>query len=176
MDETIAFVNRVIDAEYRALRASYTEPDDDAYLRLHREAEALFDNRPGHVMALGFGRPPGESPERLAELAGAAEQFAPRTLFVVRRRRHPTRGDVFEAVVGPSRRSAAPQYDERWLVARVDGTPKVIARYARDRARRDEPAWELVSGTDLTELGPALEVRRLTPPSKPAQRADWDAA
>lgn len=175
MDDVIEFVRRFIDAEYRALRASYVEPDEARYREVAREAEGMLDSRPGWPMSLGFGRPPNPDAARLASMRSAAEQFTPRTLFAVRRIEHPKLGPLFVAVVSSFDKDGGGEYDERWVVRRSEGGPRIIARQTLDFAERSRLVWEDGSGEPIDIESPVLEERRLAEPEVALHRADWSA-
>ena len=175
MDEIIEFVNRFIDAEFRALRASYLERDEQRYRELVRYAEAILDSRPGWPMSLGCGRAPNPDAQWLASMRSAAERFAPRTLFAVHRINHPVRGPLYVAIVSSTDRDGGGEYDERWIIEPRGSSPRIVARQTVDFRRRDRVVWEDATGEPVDVQGPVVEERQLVEPDSPLHRADWSS-
>jgi hypothetical protein len=175
MDEIIEFVKRFIDAEFRALRASYLEGDEQKYGELVRNAEAMLESRPGWPMSLGFGRAPNPDTQWLESMRTAAEQFVPRALFVVRRVEHPVRGPLYVAIVSSTDRDGGGEYDERWAIEPRGSSPRIVARQTIDFRRRDRVVWDDAAGEPVDIQGPIVEERRLVEPDSPLHRADWSS-
>lgn len=174
LSRVVTFIHAYIEAEYAALHASYVEPDELRYQQLVQEAEAMLDNRPGQPMTLGFGRPPNPDTAWLARMHSAAEQYAPRVLFMVQRLAHPIYGSLWVAVVSASEREGLDEYAERWLIVEIGNALRIVSQQTLDFSQRDRVVWEYLSGADVQPEGDVLDVERVVAPLHPLHRVDWD--
>lgn len=185
MDEAIEFLRAFVEAECRAERANYLEPDDKKFLALVWAWDAMF----GGELRSGLSRPtePAElyaSPDYVA--AGARQR--PRSIFAVARyRRDGT--DLFRAWMGDTelgpRGESMPQ---TLYIERNQGKLKVVSVYRvcsaclgtgiEDGERCstcDAAGWLFRRGVEWSALGPPLEVRKLAPPSDALFEPAYDA-
>jgi len=163
------FTRRFIDAEHRALRASFEEEDDAKALDLLRTAQGML----GAGAVLHFGRPLGLSAELRAAKRRKATQFVPRTLFAIRRFAHPTFGEVAQAIMSWDQAYGQRRYYDSFFIARIDGDLRMIARYGLED-NQTAVRWKRETGAELGDLGAPIESARFEPPEDDVHRRDWE--
>lgn len=187
MDDVIEFLRTLVDAEYRARLANFTEPDDDKFRKLVQAWDAMF----GGDLRSGLSRPHDEpaskytSPKNVA----AAERQHARSIFAVARYKH-GQTDVYRAWMGDTElRRAIEGMPENFYVARNGGALEIVSLYMvcgkcygaatlPDGQRCpscDATGWVHRRGTQWDDLGPILELRKLQAPTDPRYQRAYDA-
>jgi hypothetical protein len=174
LENVIEFVKSFTVAEYRAIQATFLEPDDGILAKRMEEATRHLHVVPGHVMSLGFGRRPGMTPEEVAEDADWVNDYRERTLFQVKRYSHPAFGDLYACFLSSYKKEPFLAYGSCFAVTLVEGVLKIISIYTPEMTLDPGPVkWEYLQGTRLDSWGELVEVRKLTEPDWPAHLADY---
>jgi hypothetical protein len=187
MDDVIEFLRSLVDAEYRARRANFGEPDDDKFLTLVRAWDAMF----GGDLRSGLSRPHDEPAAKYTSeknVAAAGRQRA-RSIFAVARYKHGGT-DLYRAWMGDTElRRGVEGIPENFYVARDGGALKVVALYmvcskcfgaatlpdGETCPSCDGTGWVHRRGTEWGDLGPILELRKLQAPTDPRYQRAYEA-
>jgi hypothetical protein len=187
MDEAIEFLRAFAEAEYRANRANYSEPDDEKLMQLIWAWDAMFAGD----LRSGLSRPSGDPPELFAspDYVAATGRQQPRSIFAVARYQH-GRTDLFRGWMGDTEHGRRGEgIRQNLYVARVEGELKVVSRYQACTSCRgamtlpdgqrcsscDGTGWIFRGGTEWRKLGRLLEVRKLQAPTDPLSQRTYDA-
>lgn len=180
MDDVIAFARDLIAAEFDALVAKFTEPDEARFGALVAGLQTRFD----YEIQRDFQRN-ADDPSFFDKGARAVERMlAPRTLFQVKAYRCPDHPTLFRVYVGPAvrSRSAPARYSTNFYLAPSARGLRVIARYDVQMTDRGMTlitsggvSWLWMAGEKLSSLGDLAEVRKIEPPDDPAHRAEYEA-
>jgi len=187
MDEVIEFLRSATEAELRANRANYSEPDDKKLRQQINEWDRFFSAG----LTSGLSRPTGDPPELFASpdyVAAAARQHR-RTLFAVARYQAADGREVFRAWLGtPEVGRRGEGMRQSLCVVRESGDLKIVSRYqvcsqcSGARSVSGEPCdscdgtgWFFRGGIDFGDMGRPLELRKLEAPSDPQYRDAYEA-
>lgn len=177
MDEALAFLRTFTEAECRAARAKYAEPNDDKFIALVWAADAMF----GDGLGVGISRPHGKPASQFANesyIAAAARQ-RPRPIFAVARCRHDDGGELYRAWLGTGEAELRGEAMEQNVYVMQDaGEFKVVSVYrvcsscmggGLERGQPcttcDATGWLYRRGVEWPALGAPLEVRKLAAPT-----------
>lgn len=175
MDIAIDFIQSFIQAEYKALMTTYTEPDENLFDEAIRQSEDFLYIAPNHIMSLGFGRPPGLSSDEIEEMAEEASKFNPRVLFLAKHYEHPVFGDLYVFYASGYHDMPLLAYDTTFYVALVEKKLKIISKYVVGfNSGIDELEWEYLCGTKVDQLGDLIEVRKFIEPESRPHKADYN--
>lgn len=187
MDEAIAFLRSATEAELRANRANYSEPDDQKLRQLINDWDKMFSAG----LASGLSRPSGDPPELFVseDYVAAAQRQHQRTLFAVARFATPDGRDVFRGWLGATELGRRGESMRQSLcVVQESGAWKIVTRFqvcnqcqgARSVAGAlcdscDGDGWFFRGGIDFGDLGHPLELRKLEAPSDLLYLPAYDA-
>ncbi|PSN17900.1 hypothetical protein C7271_15335 [filamentous cyanobacterium CCP5] len=175
MDTAIAFIRNFIQAEYEALIAVYTNPEDGVVDEKIRQAEEYFYIKPNHIMSLGFGRAPGMTEEDVIEMADEASDFQPRTLFQGKHYKHASLGDLYRFYASSYHDMPLLAYNSSFYVASLDTELKIISKYVISiGGNKKRLEWEYLCGTKINQLGDLIETRKFVSPESRAHKLDYD--
>jgi hypothetical protein len=174
LDSAVAFFDAFLDAEYAALVALYSEPDDAVLAGLVAAAQRYLSSSPEARMAVGLNRAPGVSARQLEEDAKLLGQLRRRALFQVVEFEHPSLGALFGAYASSQDAYTIGAYERLFYAAGLD-TPKIIAAYVPELLAPAPPVtWRRLQGMEIDRPGRPVAVRRLTEPTRKAHRQDWN--
>ncbi|WP_297082161.1 hypothetical protein [uncultured Demequina sp.] len=161
LSEVEAFVRRHLDAEAALAVAALTEPDDDTYLVVEREARGFFASGTDSPLDPHEGRwavPGGVTDTARAELAGS---IAPAPLYGLGE----LEGDRWLAFVGSKRDAGGSTISHALLVERRDGD-LVVAGRAAVNPFEQTLTWEDNGGDPVPLLEPMRVFQMLAMPSE----------
>jgi hypothetical protein len=176
MDGAIDLFNAYLDAEYAAVVATRTEPDDAVVNRARAAVEAFLNTGPDGRMASTIGRAPGMTAAAVEALAATVDQVVRRTLFQVVEYRHPALGRLFAGYAGGQSMLSKGAYGRLLYATELAGEPKIISEYVPDILEPAPPvAWSVLQGAQIAPPGRPGAVRQFTGPTYEPHRHDWIA-
>lgn len=177
IDYVEEFIRGFFTAEYAALVAVYSEPDDDIVAQLEQKAMTYLHVEPGHIMSLGFGRPPGLSPEEVAKDADYVSELQERVLFLIIRYQRQEGNDLYGCFVSSTQKLSGLAYASCFYVTAIDGEAKIIAHYTPGLYSPEESlTWRRLDGSTIDNPGHPVEARKFVPPTMPAHLEHYNAA
>jgi len=173
-EKLLTFVHAYVSSDYETEVASYTEHDQDAYLKRIRHLEQFFAG-----VSIGHSASLLEFNDKERRLFTAeAARLIPRSIFKIKQWRHPSEGVLYQVYLGSSTPTKTKGYGQSFLIRRADGGFKIVARYAVCRAcygtgKHDgkrcpqcyAPGWDYIEGLKLKSFGDLQETLRLEAPT-----------
>jgi hypothetical protein len=173
MSDIREFTESFIKAEWRALIATHSDPDDASYEAAQKEASRFLESAPGSVVTLGFGRPLGVEPSTQLSREEAEEQFHPRPLFAIAE--YDVGSPLYAAFVGSPRDESGRRFDRMLVIEERGGDPRIVGVTGVDPFAEGTPLpWEPLGGKQVPENAAIVRVLEISRPTNQHHAAEYD--
>jgi hypothetical protein len=185
MESVLEFVRSYVTATYETEVASYTEHDQDAFLRRFRRLEQYFAK--GVQTGIPASLPKYADEEDRAAFTAKAGRLVTPLIFKIKQWRHPEHGVLYQVYIGATTPAKHTGYGKSLLIAPRDGELKIVARYTPDLAcfatgqHAGAPCpdcrglgWEYLDGLKLPSFGTPEQTLRIEAPSWPKFAAEYE--
>lgn len=180
-DEVVQFARAFVKAEYDALLARHTEPDDAKFRKKSTSVQKYL----GRGVEIPLQRPikTDDNWFNTGKEMVKYGTLAPRKIFQIKRYDNGSGGPLYRVYASSHtrpRRGGYPYGSSLFL--REEGSRlEVISIYDLDilgqegqHLKSDGLTWILASGDKVARLGEPSAVRKIEPPDHPEHRADYD--
>jgi hypothetical protein len=163
-------IRMFLKAEYDAIIAAKTEPNDSKFQSKIAEYQVFFSSKLNPIMVAMY-RPETLDDEWFLNQKEILEDITPRKLFLVRIYQHPEYDLLYKCYVSGNYKNNL-DYSAIFYFGKIDSDLKIIAYYLR---KRNRTGWDWSGGKRFKDFGKFVTVQRFLAPANVKDLSDYES-